>query len=219
MKKTFLLLLAFCLFSSNILSAQNKKIQNPTSSDMEKAIEIMNTAKNATQLEQAVRYFEVMAEDEGVDWLPAYYAAQVNIVNSFGLTDEEKLTAQLKKAQDLINDATAISKNNPEILVLQALLYTAWVASDGATYGMTMSPKVEAIYAQAEQIAPDNPRVVYCKAEWGIGGAKYFGQDTKPFCKDLERALDLFANFKPESPFHPNWGKERVEMLLESCKE
>jgi len=167
---------------------------------------------------EASNMFERIANAEPDNWLPPYYAAQINIVNSFGLKDEKQLTAQLKKAQDFINDATAISKNNPEILVLQALLYTAWVAYDGAAYGMTMSPKVVALYEQAEQIAPENPRVVYCKAEWNIGGARYFGQDTKPFCTELERSLELFANFKPESPFHPNWGENRVKMLLESCK-
>lgn len=197
-------------FVTSLASAQSNYEKG-----MEKAFELWGSNNPV----EAANTFERIANAEPDNWLPAYYAAQVNILYSFGLTDEKKLTEQLKKAQDLINDATAISKNNPEILVLQALLHTAWVAYDGATYGMTLSPKVVSIYEQAEQISPDNPRVVYCKAEWGIGGAKYFGQDTKPFCKDLERALELFANFKPETPFHPNWGKDRVEMLLESCKE
>ena len=139
--------------------------------------------------------------------MPPYYAAQINIVNSFGEKNEEKLSGQLKKAQDLINDATAISKDNPEILVLQALLHTAWVAYDGATYGMTLSGKVVELYTKAEMLAPENPRVVYCKAEWNIGGARYFGQDTKPFCKDLERSLELFTNFKPKSIYSPKLGK------------
>ena len=39
----------------------------------------------------------------------------------------------------------AISKNNTEILVLQAMLHTAWVAYDDATYGMTLSGKVLAL--------------------------------------------------------------------------
>jgi len=181
---------------------------------MQKAFELWST-NNPTE---ASNMFERIAKAEPDNWLPAYYAAQINITNSFGLRDEEKLTAQLKKAQDLINDATAISKNNPEIMVLQALLHTAWVAYDGATYGMTLSGKVAELYAKAEAIAPENPRVVYCKAEWDIGGAKYFGQDTAPFCKDLERAIELFANFKPETPFHPNWGKERAAQLLEACQ-
>lgn len=182
---------------------------------MQKAFELWGNNKPT----EASNMFERIANAEPDNWLPAYYAAQINIINSFGLKDEEKLSAQLKKAQNLINDATAISKNNPEILVLQALLHTAWVAYDGATYGMTLSGKVVEIYTKAEQIAPENPRVVYCKAEWNMGGAKYFGQDTTPFCKDLEQAIELFAKFKPESPFHPNWGKDRAEQLLESCNK
>ena len=167
---------------------------------------------------EAANLFERIASAEPDNWIPLYYAAQVNILQSFGMQDEEKLSAQLNKAQDLINDATAIFKDNPEIMVLQALLHTAWVAYDGATYGMTLSGKVASLYAQAEQIAPENPRVVLSKAEWGMGSARYFGQDTKPFCKDVERALELFANFKPESPYHPKWGKERAEQILKSCK-
>lgn len=182
---------------------------------MQKAFELWGS-NNPTE---ASNLFERIAKAEPDNWLPAYYAAQINILKSFGLRDEEKLSAQLKKAQNLINDATAISKNNPEIMVLQALLHTAWVAYDGATYGMTLSGKIIELYAKAEVIAPENPRVVSSKAEWNMNSAKYFGQDTAPFCKDLDKALELFTNFKPETPFHPNWGKDRVEQLLESCKK
>ncbi|MGB5418356.1 tetratricopeptide repeat protein [Algibacter sp.] len=167
---------------------------------------------------EAANLFERISKAEPDNWLPPYYAAQINIVYCFGEPDEEVLSAKLKKAQDLINDATAISKDNPEIMVLQALLHTAWVAYDGATYGMTLSGKVVEIYTKAKMLAPENPRVVYCKAEWDMGGAKYFGQDTEPFCKDLEHALELFANFKPETPFSPNWGLERVNQVLADCK-
>lgn len=180
---------------------------------MQKAFELWGN--NPTE---ALNLFERIAKAEPDNWLPSYYAAQINILSSFGEKDKDKLTAQLSKAQNLINDATAISKDNPEILVLQALLHTAWVAYDGATFGPTLSGKIEAIYSQAEGLAPDNPRVVLNKAEWAMGGARFFGQDTTPYCKDVERALELFANFNPESPFHPKWGKNRAEQILESCK-
>ena len=182
---------------------------------MQKAFELWGSNKPT----EASNMFERIAGAEADNWLPLYYAAQVNITQSFGEKDENVLSAKLKKAQDLINDATTISKDNPEILVLQALLHTAWVAFDGATYGMTLSGKVVELYTKASQIAPNNPRVVYCKAEWDMGGASYFGQDTTPFCKDIERSLELFANFKPESAFSPNWGRERAEQILESCKQ
>lgn len=180
---------------------------------MQKAFELWGS----NQPTEASNLFERIAKAEPDNWLPAYYAAQINVINSFGERDEDKLSAKLKRAQDLINDATAISKENPEIMVLQALLHTAWVAFDGATYGMTLSGKVVELYTKAKIVAPGNPRVLYCKAEWDMGGAKYFGQDTAPFCKDIERAIELFANFKPETPFHPNWGNDRAEQILESC--
>ena len=180
---------------------------------MQKAFELWGS----NQPTEASNLFERIAKAEPDNWLPAYYAAQINVINSFGERDEDKLSAKLKRAQDLINDATTISKENPEIMVLQALLHTAWVAFDGATYGMTLSGKVVELYTKAKIVAPGNPRVVYCKAEWDMGGAKYFGQDTAPFCKDIERAIELFANFKPETPFHPNWGNDRAEQILESC--
>ena len=167
---------------------------------------------------EASNLFERIANAEPDNWLPSYYAAQINIVSSFGEKDKEKLTAQLGKAQELLNMSKSISENNPEILVMEAMLNTAWVAYDGATYGMTLSGKITALYAQAEQIATNNPRVVLNKADWAMGSARFFRQDTAPFCADVGRALELFVNFKPESSFHPKWGKNRAEQILESCK-
>ena len=207
MKK--LIIIATLLISGFVIGQTNYE------KGMDKAFELWGN----NQPTEASNMFERIAKAEPDNWLPAYYAAQINIIYCFGEKDEEILSAKLKKAQNLINDATAISKENPEIMVLQALLHTAWVAFDGATYGMTLSGKVVELYTKAKIFAPKNPRVVYCKAEWDMGGAKYFGQDTTPFCKDLEYAKELFANFKPETSFHPNWGKDRLEMLLESCKK
>ena len=201
------LLIAFII--SGIVGAQSNYEKG-----MQKAFELWGTNPI-----EASNLFERIAAAETDNWLPPYYAAQVLILQSFNEKDKDKLDSQLKKAQDLINDATAISKSNPEILVLQAMKHTAYVAYDGATYGMQLSPKIAALYAQAEQIDATNPRVVLSKAEWDMGSAQFFGQDTAPFCKDIERALELFANFKPETPFHPSWGKERAEQVLASCKE
>ena len=197
------------LFISLIASAQGNYEKG-----MQKAFELWGQDKPT----EAVNLFERIATAEPDNWLPSYWAAQISIVTSFGEKDKDKLTAQLGKAQDLLNDATAISKDNPEIMVMQALLHTAWVAYDGATYGMKLSGTVMQIYGKAQQIAPNNPRVVLNKAEWDMGGAKFFGQDTKPFCKDVERALALFANDKPESEFHPKWGEDRAKQILEDCK-
>jgi hypothetical protein len=166
---------------------------------------------------EASNIFERISAAELDNWLPYYYVAQINTIASFGEQDTEKLKQQLDKAQDFIALAEASSPNNPEIIVLQAMVHTAWIAFDGAAYGMTLSGKVAVLYAKALQLAPENPRVVFSKAEWDMGSAKYFGKDTAPYCADVVRSLELFATFKPESKLHPTWGRERAEQVLAAC--
>jgi hypothetical protein len=166
---------------------------------------------------EASNIFERISAAELDNWLPYYYVAQINTIASLGEQDAEKLKQQLDKAQEFVDLAKAISPNNPEIIVQQAMVHTAWIAFDGAAYGMTLSEKVAVLYAKALQLAPENPRVVFSKAEWDMGSAQYFGKDTAPYCSDVVRSLELFATFKPESKLHPTWGRERAEQVLAAC--
>lgn len=202
--------LIIAILVSGLISAQSNYVKG-----MNKAFDLWS----ANNYVEAGNLFERISEADADNWLPSYYAAQINIIYSFGEQNKEKLNAQLSKGQELLDKAMSISPGNPELLVMQALLHTAWVAFDGATYGMTLSGKITALYTEAEQLDPENPRVIFSKAEWAMGSARFFGQDTSPFCKDVERALDLFANFKPESEFHPNWGENRAKEILESCNK
>ncbi len=182
---------------------------------MEKAFQLWKSEK----VVEASNLFERIAMAEPDNWLPYYYVTQINTVTSFGEKDKEKLTIQLEKAKEFLDLAKAISPDNPELLVQEALINTAWIAFDGATYGMTLSGKNVQLYQKALDLAPNNPRVVFSKAEWDMGAARYFGKDTTPYCKDVERALELFANFNVETPFYPSWGKERAESILTQCGE
>lgn len=207
--KKVLLILCFVLVGTT-LQAQSKYEKG-----MEKAFSLWKSGKAA----DAVNLFDRISKAEPKNWLPSYYAAQVNIMNGFVQKDKNKLSQQLKNAQEHLDHAKTISPKNPEIMVMQAMLHTVWVAYDGATYGMTLAPKVSKIYAEAIAIAPNNPRVVFCKADWDMGSARYFGNDTAPFCKEIDRALTLFSTFKAETSFHPSWGKERAEQLSKECKK
>ena len=197
------------LLVATVVTAQDQYTKG-----MQKAFRLWGEGKTT----EASNMFERISNAEMDNWLPFYYVSSINTIASFGEKDEEKLTQQLEKAQEFIDLAKAISPNNAEIMVQQAMVHTAWVAFDGAKYGMTLAPKVTAIYAQAAEVAPENPRVVFSKAEWDMGSAAYFGQDTAPYCKDIERALELFDTFKAASEFHPNWGKDRAEATLKNCK-
>ncbi len=208
MKKILIVAIAFISFSG---ISQSKYKEGMT-----EAFELWKSEKHW----EAANLFERIAQAEMDNWLPPFYVAQINVIYSFGEQDEKTLTSQLNKAQDFINDAKAISKNNAEILVIQAQLYTAWVVFDGQRYGMAYSQKIAQLYQEAYNLEPDNPRVAFGKVEWDIGSARFFGQDTAPFCEDLTMAVELFTTYEPKGEFYPRGGEEHARgSLAQNCEE
>lgn len=205
--KKILLILAFSFVAS--LNAQSQYDQGMT-----KAFTLWQTQKTS----EAAQLFERIATAEKDNWLPPFYAAELIIIDCFSIKDEAVLTAKLNKAQQFLDKASAISQNNPEIIITQALLNTAYIAFDGQKYGMTLSAKNTALYEKALQIAPNNPRVVMAKAEWGMGSAKYFGQSIEPYCKNIKKAIELFKKEKPAGKYYPHGGIERAQEVLKQCQ-
>lgn len=181
---------------------------------MGKAFALWGEGKNT----EASDLFERIASAEKNNWLPNYYVALVNTTAAFESKDKDQINALLTKAQTALDVEIAKQPNNAELLVMQAMIHTAWIAFDPMTNGMKLSGKVMEIYGKAEAIAPTNPRVVFGKAEFEMGSAQFFGTDTKPICTQIAKSIELFATFKPESAFHPNWGLERAKEALAACK-
>lgn len=181
---------------------------------MQSAMGLWLEGKNS----EAVAMFERIAAAEKDNWLPNYYVAFVNTTTAFRTKDKTQMDALLKKAQSALDIELNKLPNHPELLVMQAMIHTAWIAFDPMTNGMKLSGTVMEIYGKAEAIAPENPRVVLGKTEFELGSAKFFGTDTKPLCAKAEKAIELFATFKPESAFHPNWGLDRAQSMVAACK-
>jgi hypothetical protein len=198
----------FIFFMCNVISAQSQ-----FETGMQKAFTLWSENKSA----EASALFERIAAAEKTNWLPLYYVALINTTEAFKTKDKQTLSALLAKAQSAQDSATALSSNNAELLVMQAMINTAWIVADPMTNGMTLWTPTNELYAKALIIAPNNPRVVFSKAEFEIGSAKFFGKDTKPMCAAIERSIGLFATFKPETPLSPKWGKERAEAALLEC--
>ncbi|RMA64713.1 tetratricopeptide repeat protein [Ulvibacter antarcticus] len=212
MKKIVIILIAIISFQGISQSSETKtKYQQ----GMLKAFDLW---QNNQSLE-AANMFERIAIAEPDNWLPPFYIAQINVFNSFSEKDKTTVTAQLGKARDFLNDAMALSKDNPEIMVLEAQWYTAWVVFDGMQYGMKYSPKIAELYQKAMQLAPENPRVVLGNTEWQMGSAQFFGQPVDKYCPEIERAIALFDTFEPEGEFYPRGGKDYAESVLaKTCK-
>ena len=203
------LITIIAMFVASIVSAQTQFDQG-----MQKALQ---TWKNGNSKEALVQ-FEKIASVEKTNWLPNYYIVLINTTQAFEEKDKTKMESLLnaaQKAQDVCNE---LAMDNPEVLVLQAMIHTAWIVYDPMINGQRLSGDVMYILNKANKIAPENPRVVFQKISFEIGMAQYFGQDTKPMCAQIEKAIELFATFKPETAFHPSWGLDRAQAELKKCK-
>jgi hypothetical protein len=203
------LIVTLAVLVSSVIFAQGQFEQG-----MGKAMQLWGEGKNT----EASAMFERIASAEKTSWLPNYYVATVNCFAAFRTRDKEQISPLLTKAQAALDIEMIKDPNNAELLVMQSMIYTAWMSYDPMTYGMKYSRTVMELYGKAEAIAPTNPRVVYGKAEFSIGGAKWTGANVKELCKDVERSIGLFATFKPETAFSPNWGLQRAEEALKGCK-
>jgi hypothetical protein len=197
------------LFVCSFLAAQTQYDQGMT-----KALGLWQEGK----ITESTAIFERIASVEKDNWLPNYYIALMNSTTAIGMQDKDKMTAMVNKAQSALDIEIIKTPNNPELLVVQALIHTVWLVSDPMTNGVKLSPKIIELYEKAAKIAPENPRVVLCKAEFEIGGAAFWGKDTKPMCDEIRRSIKLFENEKLATPFSPKWGRERVDELLKNCK-
>ena len=203
------LITIIAMFVASIVSAQTQFDQG-----MKKALQ---TWKNGNSTEALVQ-FEKIASVEKTNWLPNYYIALINTTQAFGEQDKTKMLSLIEsaqKAQDFCND---LAMDNPEVLVMQAMIHTASIVYDPMTNGQKLSGDVMYILNKANKIAPENPRVVFQKASFEKGMAEYFGQDTKPMCVQIEKSIELFATFKPESAFHPSWGLDKAQEAVKACK-
>ena len=197
------------LFICSLLSAQTQFEQG-----MGKAFGLWKEGKNT----EASAMFERIAAAEKISYLPNYYIALINTTSAFTEKDKTKIDLMLTKAQDALDTEMIKDQNNAELYVMQGLIYTAWVVADPMTNGMKYSSKVMEAYAKAKAIDPNNPRAVFGEADYQLGGAKWTGVDTKPLCAQVDKAIELFATFKPETSFSPKWGLERALEVQKNCK-
>jgi hypothetical protein len=83
---------------------------------------------------------------------------------------------------------------------------------------MKYGGKIDGMYQQALVLEANNPRVILNKAEWDIGGAKFFGQPIEPYCNQIQKSIDLFKDYQPRKEFYPSGGIERAKnSLKENC--
>jgi hypothetical protein len=187
--------------------------QSQYESGMKKAFDLWTDAKPM----DASAMFERIAIAEKDNWIPYYYAAQTLITASFETKDVTTVNEILKKADTFIKAGQKISPDNSELITLEGLLYTGYVAMDPQTFGMQYSGKIMNLHDKAIELDESNPRAQLNKIEYSMGSARFFGQDLTQFCESIKGTRALFENQKSPAPFYPKYGEDRIEILLKQC--
>lgn len=213
MKKLFLLNAVFFL-TINVFAQSEKYI-----AVMKSNIAAIDTSfKDPANLLNLANNFERIATAEKNQWLPYYYAALCQVNYTYREQDKSKVDAIADKATELIDKADALAPNNSEISCIKSMIASSHMMVNPMQRYQEYGPEASSYIDAAMQQNPANPRPEYLKGQ----GLKYtpeqFGGGCATAKPVLQSSLDKYNKFKPASELHPNWGKQRVELLLSECK-
>lgn len=212
-KKIFLL----CFFALAVLPgiAQNEKY----TAAMKANLAALDTSfSNPANLLAVGNNFERIAQAEKNQWLPFYYAAYCQVNFGFFEKDKTKVDGYANKATDLITKADALNPNSSEISCIKSMIATCHLMVNPMQrymeYGQESSDQID----NAMRQDPSNPRPYLLRGQTLRFTPADFGGGCDAAKPELQKALDKFSTFKPGSELHPNWGKSRVEDLINECK-
>jgi len=179
---------------------------------MQKAFEYWGKGEN----DKAIATFNRIAQVEKTNWIPYYYEAQVGITSSFGERDNTKRELLMQNASIVIDSLMKISPDNSEVYALKGLLLTSYVAYNPMVNGAKLSGKTIMTYEKAIALDSTNPRPYYLKAQFQMGAARFFKQDLKPYCLEIEKSIERFDSFQIKGKYYPDWGKKQALEILNS---
>jgi hypothetical protein len=213
MKKLFLLA-ALGFFVTGTFAQSEKYL-----AAMKSNIEAIDAAfKNPVSLLDLANKFERIASAEKTQWLPYYYAALCQVNYSYMEQDKTKIDAIADKATEWIDKADALQANNSEISCLKSMIASAHMMVNPMQRFMEYGQEAQVFIDAAIQQDPANPRPEYLKGQSLKYTPEQFGGGCANAKPVLQSSLDKYNKFNPASDIHPNWGKQRVEVLIGECK-
>jgi hypothetical protein len=213
MKKLFLL--AAVSFLATVTLAQSEKYL----ASMKANIAAIDTSfKNPANLLDLANKFERIATAEKTQWLAFYYAALCQVNYTYMEQDKSKIDAIADKATELIDKADALQPNNSEISCLKSMIASAHMMVNPMQRFMEYGQEAQTFIDAAMQQDPTNPRPEYLKGQGLKFTPEQFGGGCATAKPILQSSLDKYNKFKSASDIHPNWGKQRVEILIGECK-
>ena len=205
-------ILAILLSLAVVSQAQSDKY----AAAMGAALKTRGESKTNEELLIVSARFERIGDAEQTQWLPYYYAALSKVRAAFSSrNDMEKLADE---ASTIVAKAEALSKDNSEILCVRSMIATAKMLVDPMTRWQTFGKMSDDYLEQAKKADATNPRPYVLKANSLKNTPPNFGGGCATAKPLAEKAIELYATFKPASELNPNWGKEMVDAIVAECK-
>jgi hypothetical protein len=218
MKKIFLSSLSLFLFTGII--AQSEKY----SKAMQSAIGSVDTLRSADGWTENANTFQRIADAEKNQWLPYYYAALGHVMIGYSQTRDvmagtpDKVDPEADKAEELINKAEALSKDNSEIYVVKKMIATLRLMGDPMNRWQTYGPLAAEALQKAKSLNPDNPRVYLLEGQDKFFTPEQFGGSKTEAKALFEESMKKYESFKPETSLHPQWGLPMVKYFYGQIK-
>lgn len=209
MKKLFLSTLLFMAVSTYAQSNFEKAVTDKISK--------MEQAKTPEDFTAVSNDFARIGDKEKTQWLPYYYAAQASIEKGRNLMRTGKLTeldAIAAEAQNNLDKASDLSKDNAEIFILQKMIHNLKMMVDPQSRFMSEGMLGADALAKAEKLDPENPRISLLKAEDIYYTPEQFGGSKSKGLEMFQKSLDQFKVYQPKTSLDPTWGKGEAEYFL-----
>jgi hypothetical protein len=184
---------------------------------MTSALTEFGSARTIADLQKTANSFARISRVAPEDWLAPYYESQCYILISFQEKEPSKRDEFLDKAQKLLDPLLSSQAANSEVFALQSMLYTARLTVDPMTRGQEYMALSAGAYNQSLALNPTNPRALYLQLSNEVGMAQFFGEDVSNYCERIRALYSNWKEFNQVEKFHPNWGLNQVEGLMQNC--
>jgi tetratricopeptide (TPR) repeat protein len=218
--KKFLSSVTLLLFVVAV-NAQSEKYTKAMEANVA-TIDSLHTAQAWTDMANT---FQRIGDAEKTQWLPYYYAALGNVMTGYmegaatgGTAGADKIDPLANKAEEMLNKAEALNKDNSDIYCVKKMIATLRMMADPMNRYMTYGPQAAEALQKAKSLNPENPRVYLLEGQDKFYTPEQYG-GSKTEAKTLfETSMKKYESVKLESAIHPQWGKSQVMFFLAQLK-
>jgi hypothetical protein len=185
---------------------------------MGRAIEMLNESSTPDAYMASAETFEGIAAQYGEFWIPSYYAAYSLTIGTFQNGELVMKEANLKRAKESLDKASALQPDESEIQTLSALYLLAMMSLDPEINGPMYYENFNFTLQKAKDLNPENPRPYYMDGLLKGNMPDFMGGGPAAARPLHQMAADKFRSFQNDDPFWPSWGEDLNQEQLDALE-